>query len=138
MSLCVGGVDNIPSNSESQSFAKVVINGKTFSALLDTKSAVDIIGPTVAEYVSRQGLSSVERSVALNMADGLGTRAKLGSELVGLIMGKPWTWDAVYLSSLPSDLILGFPTIKALNLIKIASGISAFHDESLANGCRMV
>lgn len=74
MSVFVNGVDDIPSNSESRPFAKVVIRGKTFSTLLDTVLAVDLIGPRVAEYLRHQGLSPVERSVALKNGENVAFR----------------------------------------------------------------
>lgn len=103
------------------------ILGRTFRALLDSGSIANLIGSGVVNHLQQHGVEPVRESVNLCMADGNLSNVKLSYRIFGEISERSCTWDALYLPSLTTDLVIGMSTITELQLISFNTKLSGEH-----------
>ena len=119
----VGSVDKGLRPEDVRPFVEVDLLGRRFVALLDTGSVVNLVGEKVAEHLRLREVVPSKKTTPLRMADGSRSRSELTFRLLGELDGKRWTGDALYIPTLTTDMILGMPVIRDLNLVSVGTKV---------------
>lgn len=85
--------------------------------LIDTGAAVTIIGAKVARHLEACGVSSRPMSSTVRLANGGKVASVKAYSFEGTLHGKTCQFEAIYLPSITSDLVLGMDSIDRLNMV---------------------
>lgn len=119
----VGGVGEGATEADGRPHIGVTILGKTFSALLDTGSVVNLISERVAEHLEINGIAPERKATILRMADGSRSSVVHCYKFKADIGGNPWAGEALLVPNLTSDLILGVGVIRDLGMAEYVAQV---------------
>lgn len=105
--------------TDSRPHIQVTLEGRTFLALIDTGAVIDLIGNEVATFLEENGYTSHESAMHLRMADGSNVITQQEYGIVGQVANRWYSWNAVYVPTLTTNLIFGMNSILKLQLLKM-------------------